>query len=193
MEGERYAVVGLGNPGREFRRNRHNIGFLVADRLAADAALAFTRHRFQALTAEGRWDGRALVLAKPQTYMNLTGRSVGALVRFYRLPLDHLIVVLDDLDLPLGTLRLRGTGGTAGHKGLTSIVETLGTNDVPRLRVGISRPPGQMDPADYVLKDFTDFEWPTVEEALKRAVACIRAYITEGLDVAMNRFNPGPE
>lgn len=192
MEDDRYAIIGLGNPGREFRRNRHNIGFLVADRLASEAGLQFTRHQFQALTTEGRWEGRRLVLAKPQTYMNLVGRSVGALARFYRLPLDHLVIVLDDLDLPLGTLRLRGSGGTAGHKGLTSIVEALGTEEVPRLRVGISRPPGQMDPADYVLQDFTDFEQPTVEESLQRAVACLRTYITQGLSTAMNLFNPVP-
>ena len=192
MEEDRYAVVGLGNPGREFRRNRHNIGFLVADRLAAEAGLQYTRHRFQALTTEGRWESRRLILAKPQTYMNLVGRSVGALVRFYQLPVDHVVIVLDDLDLPLGTLRLRGSGGTAGHKGLTSIVESLGTDDVPRLRVGISRPPGQMDPAEYVLQDFTDFERPAVEESLQRAVACLRTYITQGLSTAMNLFNPVP-
>ncbi len=192
MSEERFAVVGLGNPGREYRHNRHNIGFLVADRLASEAGLRFTRHQFQALTAEGRWEGHRLVLAKPQTYMNLVGRSVGALVRFYHLPLDHLVILLDDLDLPLGTLRLRGSGGTAGHKGLTSIVEALGTDDVPRLRVGISRPPGQMDPANYVLQDFTDFERPAVEESLQRAVDCLRTYVTQGLSTAMNQFNPLP-
>jgi PTH1 family peptidyl-tRNA hydrolase len=193
MDAERFLIVGLGNPGRAFRKNRHNIGFMLVDRLAAAANLRFARHQFQALTADGRWGNDRLVLAKPQTYMNVVGRSVGALVRFYRLPLDHLVVVLDDLDLPLGTLRLRGSGGTAGHKGLTSVIETLGTQDVPRLRLGISRPPGQMDPADYVLQDFSDFEWPAVEQSLDRALACLRTYADQGLAAAMNQFNPAPE
>jgi len=193
MEDSRYLIVGLGNPGREYRRNRHNIGFLAADRLASEAGLRFTRHQFEALTTEGRWDGVRIVLAKPQTFMNRVGRSVGAFVRFFRLPLDHVVILLDDLDLPLGTIRLRGTGGTAGHKGLTSIVESLGTQDVPRLRMGISRPPGQMDPADYVLQDFDEFEAPVVEGSLERASACLRTYIRDGLAVAMNQFNPAPE
>ncbi len=193
MEDSRYLIVGLGNPGREYRRNRHNIGFLAVDRLASEAGLRFTRHQFEALTTEVRWDSVRIVLAKPQTFMNLVGRSVGAFVRFFRLPLDHLVVLLDDMDLPLGTVRLRGSGGTAGHKGLTSIVESLRTQDVPRLRMGISRPPGQMDPADYVLQNFDESEASVVDESLERASACLRTYVRQGLAAAMNQYNPAPE
>jgi peptidyl-tRNA hydrolase, PTH1 family len=193
MESDRFLVAGLGNPGRNYRRNRHNAGFLLVDRLASSLDLQFTRHRFEAVLTDGALDGRRLILAKPQTFMNRVGRSVAAMVRFHRLPLDHVLVVYDDLDIPVGSLRLRGSGGSAGHKGLTSVIESLGTQDVPRLRLGISRPPGSMDPADYVLRDFDDFEWGILEAGLDRGVDCVRTWILEGLSAAMTRFNPFPE
>ena len=193
MDPERFVVVGLGNPGRGFRRNRHNAGFMLLDRLADSLGLSFARHRFEAVLTDGILEGRRVTLAKPQTYMNLVGRSVAAMVRFQRLPLDRLLVVYDDLDLPVGALRLRGTGGSGGHKGLTSVIETLGTQDVPRLRIGISRPPGSTDPADYVLDDFDEFEWGVLDSLLDRGVECVRSWILEGLPAAMTRFNPAPE
>jgi PTH1 family peptidyl-tRNA hydrolase len=193
MDIERHLIVGLGNPGRAYRRNRHNVGFLVLDQLAATAGVRFTRHRFESLLTEAALDGRRAILAKPQTYMNRVGRSVAALARFFKTPLDHLLVVFDDLDLPMGTLRLRGSGGSAGHKGMVSLFESLGTQDFPRLRFGISRPPGSMDPADYVLQDFDEFELGVVESGVSRSVECIQTWMAEGLDAAMNRFNPAPE
>ena len=193
MESDRFLVAGLGNPGRSYRRNRHNAGFLLVDRLAASLDLHFTRHRFEAVLTDGALDGQRLILAKPQTFMNRVGRSVAAMVRFHRLPLDHVLIVYDDLDLPAGSLRLRGSGGSAGHKGLASVIESLGTQDVPRLRLGISRPPGSMDPADYVLQDFDEFEWGILEAGVDRGVDCVRTWILEGLPPAMTRFNPSPE
>ena len=193
MESERFLVVGLGNPGRAYRRNRHNAGFLVVDQLAAGMNLRFTRRRFEAVLTDGALKGRRVILAKPQTYMNLVGRSVASMVRYFQIPLDRLLIVFDDLDLPIGTIRLRGSGGSAGHKGLTSVIESLGTQDVPRLRVGISRPPGSMDPADYVLQDFDESEWETREARLERGVDCIRTWMVEGLPAAMTRFNPTSE
>ncbi|MCL4367942.1 MAG: aminoacyl-tRNA hydrolase [Actinobacteria bacterium] len=184
-----YLLVGLGNPGRAYRANRHSAGFMALDRLAASIGIAFSRSQLDALVTEGRLDGCKLILAKPQTYMNLVGRSVGALTRYYRIPISQLLVVCDDLDLPLGSLRLRPAGGTAGHKGMASILEHLGTPDFPRLRLGIGRPPGRMDPADYVLQGFAADEATAVESMLDRAVECMRSTVLDGIQQAMTRFN----
>ena len=191
--GQRYLVVGLGNPGREYAATRHNAGFMVLDALARQWGVTFGRTRHQALLAEARVGPHRVLLAKPQTYMNLSGRAVGPLVRYYRLPLDHLLVVYDDLDLPFGTVRLRPQGGHGGHKGMKSIIEALGgRRDFPRLRIGIGRPPGRMDAADYVLRPFSPAEreqWPWVVD---RAVEGIRLWVEQGLDAAMNRVNADP-
>lgn len=182
-------IVGLGNPGREFRRNRHNIGFLVVDALAAAMNVRFTRHQFQALVTDGRLENRRTFLAKPQTFMNLAGRSVAPLARYYRVEPHSILVVFDDLDLPLGTLRLRSSGGSGGHRGMASILEALGDEAVPRMRLGIGRPPGRMDPADYVLKDFAPQEAESVEAILQRATGCIGEFLRSGIDLAMTRCN----
>ncbi len=182
-------IVGLGNPGREFRRNRHNIGFLVVDALAAAMDARFTRHQFQALVTDGRLEGRRTYLAKPQTFMNLAGRSVAPLARYYQIEPRSILVVFDDLDLPLGTLRLRSSGGSGGHRGMASILEALGEEAVPRMRLGIGRPPGRMDPADYVLKDFAPQEAEAVEATVQRATGCIAEFLHNGIDLAMTRCN----
>jgi len=184
-----YLVVGLGNPGREYRTTRHNVGFMVVDRLSSELSQRMTRVRFQSLLGEGKADSRRVLLAKPQTYMNLVGRSVAPLVRFYRVPLDRLLVICDDLDLPIGTLRLRPKGGSAGHKGLRSIFESLGSQDFPRLRVGIGRPPGRMEPSGYVLRGFDPSELAEVDQVLARAGDCSMAFVKDGIQSAMNRFN----
>jgi PTH1 family peptidyl-tRNA hydrolase len=186
-----FLIVGLGNPGRDYRRHRHNVGFMLADRLATDLGVRFTRRRARALVADTRIEAAKVILAKPQTFMNLAGESVSSLVRFYRPPLDHLLVVCDDLDLPRGILRLRPGGGSAGHKGLQSIFEALESQDFPRLRIGIGRPPGAMEPADYVLQPFAPEEHALMEAALDRAAQSARQFVTEGIQPAMNRFN-GP-
>ncbi len=191
--GERYMVVGLGNPGREYAATRHNAGFMVVDALARALGVTFSRTRQQALLAEAQAGPHRVLLVKPQTYMNLSGQAVGPLVRYYRLPLERLLVVYDDLDLPFGTLRLRPRGGHGGHKGMRSIIEALGgRQDFPRLRIGIGRPPGRMDAADYVLQPFRREEaeaWPWIAD---RAVEGIRLWLTQGPDAAMNRVNAAP-
>lgn len=184
-----YLLVGLGNPGRVYARNRHNVGFMVIDALARQLNLGTPRLQMKALVSSGSLDGHKVILAKPQTYMNLSGEAVGSLVRYYKIPFAHLLVIHDDLDLPFGVIRLRPGGGAGGHKGLLSIMDRLGTQNFPRLRFGIGRPPGKMDPADYVLQDFGVNEQPILELLIDRAVQAIHVFVTEGLDAAMNRFN----
>ncbi len=186
----RALVVGLGNPGAEYARDRHNIGFQVVQALARAHGLTFTRHKgSKAQVAEGRVGFCSVLLAKPQTFMNLSGQAVGRLSRAHEIPPDQILVVYDDLDLPLGRLRLRPEGGSGGHKGMHSILEVLGTPLFPRLRVGIDRPPGRMDPAEYVLQPFSDEEKPILAEAVERAVAAIECWLAEGIVAAMDRFN----
>lgn len=190
---ETYLVAGLGNPGRRYAHNRHNVGFRCLRRLAAAHGLDFSKRQKQARVAVGRMCGQRVILALPQTYMNKSGRSVVPLLQFYKVELDHLLVVYDDLDLEQGTIRLRPQGGSGGHRGMRSIIQQLGGNqDFPRLRVGIGRPPGRMDPADYVLQDFSDAEWELVDEVLDRAVKAIETWLVEGIDVAMDTYNQRP-
>ena len=186
---DRFLIVGLGNPGREYRENRHNVGFRTVDALAAKMGVAFTRRQSDALYATGNVGQAPVVLAKPQRYMNLSGRPVASLTRFYDIPLERLLVIFDEIDLPLGTLRLRPEGGTAGHGGMQSIVEALGTQAFPRLRIGVGRPPGRKGAANYVLQDFDEDEQPMLTETIDRAVAAVEVFVLEGIDAAMNRFN----
>ena len=187
-----HLIIGLGNPGKEHKLNRHNIGFMLLDQLAAELGLKFSRHQFSALVTDGHLEGSKIILAKPQTFMNLVGHSVGPLKLFYRISTSDLVVVYDDLDLPLGTIRLRPAGGSAGHKGMQSIFEQLGTEVFPRLRIGIGRPPGQMDPADYVLQDFSPDELQMIKVILGEAVNCIHIFIREGIQAAMTHSNTTP-
>jgi len=188
---ETYLIAGLGNPGPEHAANRHNVGFRCVERLAAAHGLAFDKRQKNGRVALGEIAGRRVVLVKPQTFMNESGRAVVALARFYQVPPEQMLVVYDDLDLPLGTVRLRPEGGSGGHKGMRSIIEHLGSQNFPRLRIGIGRPAGQMDPAAYVLQDFSVEEQPLVEEALERAVAAIETWLREGIVMAMSRHNRG--
>jgi len=179
----------LGNPGKKYIKNRHNIEFMVIDQLAQVLSIPLQRVKFKAITGTGKFKGRRVILAKPQTYMNASGESVGALSRYFKVPLNQLMVVHDDLDIPFGSLRIRPMGGTSGQKGMKSIVEKLGSQDFPRMRIGIGRPPGRMDPADYVLQNFKNDELATRDEVLDSATAAIKLFILEGLDKAMNTFN----
>jgi PTH1 family peptidyl-tRNA hydrolase len=187
---QRFLVVGLGNPGREHAGNRHNIGFMVLDRLAADHAISLGRVQNRSLVGTGKIAGRDLVLAKPQTYMNLSGEAVGALARYYKIPPPNILAVYDELDLPFGTLRLREKGGAGGHNGMRSLIRHLG-EEFPRLRLGIGRPPGRMPPAAYVLQDFGREDAPIVEEMITTAVAAVETFLREGINLAMSRHN-GP-
>jgi PTH1 family peptidyl-tRNA hydrolase len=184
-----YLIVGLGNPGRKYARNRHNVGFMVVDRLAIHLGVKFTRMEFKALVAKETYQGKRLILAKPQTFMNDSGKAAGALLNFYKLAHENLLVVYDDVDLPLGVLRLRPAGGSAGQKGMRSIIERLGVETFPRLRVGIGRPPGRMEAADYVLQDFSKAETEILGQLLDFAVEATLTAITQGIDKAMNQFN----
>ena len=184
-----FLIVGLGNPGPDYRHNRHNVGFMVVDALARAVNIPIQRVEQRALLGKGLLDGERVILAKPQTYMNNSGQSVASLARFYKIPLEQILVVHDDLDLPFGSLRLRPLGGTGGQKGMESIVNKLGTRDFPRLRVGIGRPPGRMDPADYVLHDFDPSQQDLLPEVLTRSVDAIRMFVIEGIEPAMNVFN----
>lgn len=184
-----YLIVGLGNPGRDYRNTRHNIGFMAVDALAEAFSCRGLRVQFKAITSSAHFDGAKVILVKPQTYMNLSGQAVSALMRFYKIPVENLIVIHDDLDLPLGTIRIRPGGGSAGQKGVGSIIEKLGTQDFPRLRLGIGRPPGQMESSDYVLQPFSAAENDLLKMVLEKAVEAVKCFVSENLDTAMNRFN----
>ena len=188
-----YLIVGLGNPGREYAQTRHNAGFLLADALAARLGVRFRRLQFKALTTDARYGEAKIILAKPQTYMNLSGQAVGPLLRFYKIPPERLLVAYDDLDLPLGTVRLRPKGGHGGHKGMRSIIERLGTQEFPRLRLGIGRPPGRMDAAAYVLQPFSPAEKDLMSLAIARGVEGIFRWWEEDLSAAMNLVNAPEE
>ena len=188
VEGERFLIVGLGNPGQKYRGNRHNIGFMAVDRLAETAGISVGKVQFKGLTGNGRYADRALILAKPQTYMNDSGATVGPLANYYQIPAANVLVIYDELDLPLSTLRLREKGGAGGHNGMKSIINHLGEG-FPRLRLGIGRPPGRMPPAAYVLQDFGQSDLPLVGEVLDEALRAIHTYLTSGIDLAMSRHN----
>jgi PTH1 family peptidyl-tRNA hydrolase len=184
-----YLIVGLGNPGRQYQASRHNIGFMLVSHLAEKLDIAFTRVQSKALVTKSNYQGRSLILAKPQTYMNLSGQAVSSLVRFYKIQLDNLLVVYDDVDLPYGRIRIRPSGGSAGQKGMQSIIGQLGTQEFPRMRMGVGRPPGSKGAASYVLRDFSGEDAEFLPPILDRGVEAVMTYITEDLTTAMNRYN----
>ena len=184
-----YLVIGLGNPGRQYENTRHNVGFMTMNRLAAKLGENFSKLESKALIAKCTYQEQRLVLAKPQTYMNLSGRAVSSLLRYYKIPVENFLVAYDEVDLPFGTLRMRHEGGSAGHKGMQSIVEQLGTDDFPRLRIGVGRPPGRMEAADYVLKDFNRDEAEALNLVLDTATEAILTFVSDGLEKAMNLYN----
>ena len=186
-------IVGLGNPGREHAANRHNVGWHIADRFVASRGWRFGKKQSDALVALGQIGDTRVIVAKPQTFMNLSGRSVQPLARFYKVPPVRMLVIYDDLDLPFGTIRLREKGGAGGHNGMRSIVERLGSDDFPRLRIGIGRPPGRMDPAAFVLRNFDTVEQAEMNDILDRAAQAIETFVAEGIGAAMNTYNGSPE
>ncbi|HSO13253.1 MAG TPA: aminoacyl-tRNA hydrolase [Anaerolineales bacterium] len=186
-----FLIIGLGNPGREYRDNRHNVGFMLVDRIAVRLNARGMKVQSKAIVMDAKFEERKLILAKPQTYMNLSGQSVQGLAHFYKIPFTNLMILSDDLDLPFGTIRIRASGGPGGQRGLSSILEKLGTKDIPRLRIGIGRPPGRMDPADYVLQNFSRDELKSLSEILDRGAEAVFAFVTHGLNKAMNDFNGG--
>jgi len=184
-----YLIVGLGNPGREYSGKRHNVGFMAIDTLCQELGIRITRMQSRALVGNGLLEANKVILAKPQTFMNLSGQAVSGLVKFYKVSLEELIVIHDDIDLPLGTIRLRPSGGSAGQKGLASTMDYLGTNGFPRLRIGIGRPPGRMEAADYVLQNFAAGEQEILTEILERVSKAVQVFILDGIEAAMTQFN----
>ena len=181
-------VVGLGNPGQEYAATRHNIGFMAVDGMAARNGIVAWRRKFDALVAEYR-GVETTVLVKPQTYMNRSGWAVRAVINWYKLTPADLIVVYDDLDIPVGRLRLRMQGGAGGHRGMESLLEHLGVDTFNRVRIGIGRPPEYMETVDYVLGGFAATEVPLIKQAVERAADAVEAIIKDGLAAAANEFN----
>jgi PTH1 family peptidyl-tRNA hydrolase len=184
-----FLLIGLGNPGREYKDNRHNSGFMTIDRLAVRLDARGMKVQSKAIVTSAVHADHKLILAKPQTFMNLSGQSVQGLVNFYKVPLANLMIIADDLDLPFGTVRIRASGGAGGQRGMGSIIQHLGSNDFPRLRIGIGRPPGRMDPAAYVLQDFSKEDLKLLPEILGHAEEAVLEYVVNGLNAAMNKFN----
>ena len=185
---DRFLIIGLGNPGRKYRGNRHNIGFMVVDRLAADNGIQSSKMQNKAIVGDGRVAGQRVILAKPQTYMNNSGDAVGPLANFYKIPPENIFVVYDEMDIPLGTIRLREKGGAGGHNGMKSIIQHIG-QDFPRMRLGVGRPPGRMEPPAYLLQDFSNDQLPIVSDMIDEAIRAIETYLQEGIQMAMSRHN----
>jgi PTH1 family peptidyl-tRNA hydrolase len=187
-----WLVVGLGNPGKEYAGNRHNVGFLVADLLASRVGAKFGRpKRVHAEVAEGRlgFGGPRLILVKPLTFMNLSGGPVVALARFFKVPVEQVIAVHDELDVPFGQVRVKRGGGEGGHNGLRSMSTSLSTKEYARVRFGIGRPPGRQEPADYVLSDFAGAQRKELDFLVDRAADVVEAVVREGVEWAQNRYH----
>ena len=188
-----YLIVGFGNPGREYKDSRHNFGFMLIDRIAVRLNARGMKLQSKAIVISTLYEECKIILAKPQTYMNLSGQSVQGLLHFYKIPNENLLTAHDDLDLPFGTIRIRPGGGPGGQRGLGNTIEQLGTKEFPRLRLGIGRPPGRMDPKDYVLQDFSREDIKFLPEVLDRAADAALEFVMKGLNAAMNKFNGGIE
>jgi len=189
MPEERWLVVGLGNPGPEYAGTRHNAGHMVADLLAMRMGARFKANRTRNEVAEGRLAGVPVTLAKPRAYMNVSGGPVAAIAAFYKLPPERIVVVHDELDIPFGAVRLKLGGGDNGHNGLRSVTQALGTNEYHRVRVGIGRPPGRMDAAAFVLRDFSAAERKELPLLVDRGADAVETLLSKGLAAAQNTFH----
>lgn len=188
VKGETFLVVGLGNPGREYAGNRHNIGFMAIDRLAAAYQTQTGQFKNKSMTGNFRMGDHKIVLAKPQTYMNDSGASVGPLAKFYKLDPANIIVIYDELDLEFGVIRIRAKGSAGGHNGMKSIIKHVGP-DFPRIRLGISRPKGKMPVKAYVLQDFGKNDRDTLDLILDRTVSAVETIVKDGVNLSMSRHN----
>lgn len=183
-----YIIVGLGNPGRKYENTRHNLGFITIDRLASKHDIKVDKIKFKALVGDGRIAGQKVLLVKPQTYMNLSGDSVREVANFYKVEPDEIIVIYDDLDLPLGNLRIRKSGSAGTHNGMKSVVYQLKSDQFPRVRIGIGQN-GDKDIIDFVIGGFRKEEVPILEDTVDKAVMAIESMIGETVDIAMNKYN----
>lgn len=181
-------VVGLGNPGLQYARNRHNVGFMLLDRLAAEQHAEFSHKRFDSKLCEITLEGKRVLLVKPQTYMNSSGSAVEGAAAFYHIPTNEIMIVHDDLDLPLGRLRVRSGGGAGGHHGVESVIDKMGTDEIPRLRIGIGRPDTHED-VGHVLGNFSEVEKSLIEDVLDQGEQALRVWLSSGIISAMNQFN----
>lgn len=188
-----FLIVGLGNPGTHYARTRHNAGWMVVDELARRHGIDLSRKTFEARIGSGLIADTRVTLIKPQTFMNLSGRSVAAASRFHNIPVGQILVICDDLNLPLGRLRLRIGGSDGGHNGLKSVAQMLGSKEYPRLRFGVGEPPREereeRGTVDYVLRPFAPAEWPVVEDMVARSADCVEVFVRDGAETAMNQFN----
>jgi len=188
-----FLIAGLGNPGKQYAETRHNIGFNVLDHLAKRLGVEFRRMQSNAMVTKARYLDHRLILAKPRTFMNNSGQAVGALVRFYKVPLENVVVIYDDADLDFEMLRIRQEGSSSGQKGMNSVINSLGTDKIPRLRIGIGRPPGRMATPDYVLRPFSSEEQGVLPFIIDRAVDAILEIIENDILSAMNKYNQKTE
>lgn len=186
-----HLIVGLGNPGKEYAGSKHNLGFQVVEALSHRLKTTGPIQKYWSLCAKAEYKDKQVLLAQPLTYMNRSGRAVIELLRNNHIALQTLLVVYDDLDLPPGIIRLRQKGGSAGHRGIQSVIDILGTSDFPRLRIGIGKPPDEADSVDYVLQPFSAWDSALIDEAIDRAVEAVLLFVDEGLEAAMNIFNQG--
>lgn len=188
QEGKKHLIVGLGNPGYQYSKSRHNVGFMIVDTLARELDVSIERKKFQSLYERVHWKGQELILVKPQTYMNLSGKALREILDYFDFPLSSLMVVCDDLHLPLGTLRFKRKGSAGGHNGVQSIIDELNTTDFARLKVGIGEP-GRMDQVNFVLGNFTEEEWETIESLLSQSSEALKSWMKKGLDYSMGQYN----
>lgn len=188
--GAAWLIVFLGNPGKDYENTRHNAGFLTADAMEEHCGVKINKSKFRGLTAIAKHAGQNVLLLKPQTYMNLSGQAVAEAARFYKIPPERVIVISDEVSLPLGRIRVRRSGSAGGHNGLKDIIAALGTEDFPRIRLGVGAPPhADYDMRDWVLGRFTGKDLETIRAAAERAAEAALCYVAEGPDKAMNRFN----
>jgi PTH1 family peptidyl-tRNA hydrolase len=185
-----FLIVGLGNPGKAYRTSRHNIGFRAVDHLAERCSIEWGRKRFRAECATGEVTGKRVMLLKPQTYMNLSGESVGAASRYLKIGPGRIVVVHDDIDLALGRIQVRLGGGHGGHRGVESVLEDLQGADFYRVRIGVGRPEGAEEVSDFVLEEFSESEQELVQDTVERASRAVEMLINDGLTAAMNKYNP---
>src|SRR6056297_2519110 len=184
-----WLIAGLGNPGRKYSRSRHNAGFMALDRIAQNWRIRMGRRKFDAEFGTGKIDGADAVLVKPMTYMNRSGLPISRAAAFFQIPLDHVLVIHDDIDIGYGHIKIKKKGGHGGHNGLRSIIDAVGSGDFPRVRIGIGRPEGPMDISDYVLGNFTAKEWREFEPIPDKAADAVKTILRHGVNEGMNRFN----
>jgi peptidyl-tRNA hydrolase, PTH1 family len=192
MADDSWLIVGLGNPGPDYAGNRHNAGFMVVDLLAQRMGANFKAHKGRADVVEGQLDGQRVRLVKPKAFMNVSGGPVASLRDFFKVPVERIVVVHDELDIPYGTLRLKAGGGDNGHNGLKSLRQSLGSGEFLRVRFGIGRPPGRMEAATFVLKDFSAAERKELDFFIDRAADAVASLLTDGLERAQNAYNADP-